>query len=315
MPATGRVSRSDRGVASGSPLNARGTRPPSVGPWDFPGRTGRLPVGRLAIAAPPGRVAGGGHGARRRPGSPPPTAVLPLIGAAWSGSRLGLPSVTGHAVASPDGVLTTSPDRGIRWSVRVVAGMTEQGMTFRALADMVRVGAAVSAMAALVGIPSLGLGTRFLLVLLVLMIPRATGGVSGPTRPRIHRDAVGRRLDVDRGLVPRDPDRMARARGCGRSHGGRPPSRAGPGRSSTGARRAEPGRAGRRGRADRGHRGGGRRGVGGLPLVGARSSWPSLLTPRRTWSSTYSATRSARWSPGSPSPPCIAQGAHRPQAS
>ncbi len=53
-------------------------------------------------------------------------------------------------------------------------------MTFRALADMVRVGAAVSAMAALVGIPSLGLGTRFLLVLLVLMIPRATGGVSAP---------------------------------------------------------------------------------------------------------------------------------------
>ena len=53
-------------------------------------------------------------------------------------------------------------------------------MTFRALADMVRVGAAVSAMAALVGIPSLGLGTRFLLVLLVLMIPRATGGVPAP---------------------------------------------------------------------------------------------------------------------------------------
>ncbi len=53
-------------------------------------------------------------------------------------------------------------------------------MAFRALADVVRVGAAVSAMAALVGIPSVGLGTRFLLVLLVLMIPRATGGVPAP---------------------------------------------------------------------------------------------------------------------------------------
>ena len=50
-------------------------------------------------------------------------------------------------------------------------------MAFRALSDVVRVGAAISAVAALVGIPSIGLGTRFLLVLLVLMIPRATGGV------------------------------------------------------------------------------------------------------------------------------------------
>ena len=53
-------------------------------------------------------------------------------------------------------------------------------MAFRALSDVVRVGAAVSAVAALVGIPSIGLGTRFLLVLLVLMIPRATGGVPAP---------------------------------------------------------------------------------------------------------------------------------------
>jgi hypothetical protein len=53
-------------------------------------------------------------------------------------------------------------------------------MAFRALSDLVRVGAAVSAVAALVGIPSVGLGTRFLLVLLVLMIPRATGGVPAP---------------------------------------------------------------------------------------------------------------------------------------
>jgi hypothetical protein len=53
-------------------------------------------------------------------------------------------------------------------------------MAFRALSDVMRVGAAVSAVAALVGIPSLGLGTRFLLVLLVLMIPRATGGVPAP---------------------------------------------------------------------------------------------------------------------------------------
>ena len=58
--------------------------------------------------------------------------------------------------------------------------VTEPGIVFRLLADLVRVGAAVSALAALVGIPSLGLGARFLLVLLVLMIPRAVGGVAAP---------------------------------------------------------------------------------------------------------------------------------------
>jgi hypothetical protein len=58
--------------------------------------------------------------------------------------------------------------------------VTEQGIAVRLLADMVRVGAAVSALAALVGIPSIGMGTRFLLVLLVLMIPRAVGGVPAP---------------------------------------------------------------------------------------------------------------------------------------
>jgi hypothetical protein len=48
------------------------------------------------------------------------------------------------------------------------------------LADLVRVGAAVSAVAALVGIPSLGDGARFLLVLLVLMVPRVARGVPAP---------------------------------------------------------------------------------------------------------------------------------------
>src|SRR5690242_12615716 len=58
--------------------------------------------------------------------------------------------------------------------------MAEPHLALRALSDLVRVGAAVSALAALVGIPSLGLGTRFLLVLLVVLIPRATGGVPAP---------------------------------------------------------------------------------------------------------------------------------------
>lgn len=58
--------------------------------------------------------------------------------------------------------------------------MTEPGIALRLLADLMRVGAAVSALAALVGIPSIGLGTRFLLVLLVMMIPRAVGGVAAP---------------------------------------------------------------------------------------------------------------------------------------
>jgi hypothetical protein len=55
--------------------------------------------------------------------------------------------------------------------------VTEHGIVVRLLADLVRVGAAVGALAALVGIPSVGLGTRFLLVLLVLLIPRAVGGI------------------------------------------------------------------------------------------------------------------------------------------
>jgi len=89
-------------------------------------------------------------------------------------------SLTGRAAVSPDGVLTTSPDRRTARSIRVIAGVAEHPIAFRALSDVVRVGAAVSAVAALVGIPSVGLGTRFLLVLLVLMIPRATGGVPAP---------------------------------------------------------------------------------------------------------------------------------------
>lgn len=58
--------------------------------------------------------------------------------------------------------------------------MTEHRIVVRLLADLVRVGAAVGALAALVGIPSTGLGTRFVLVLLVLLIPRAVGGVPAP---------------------------------------------------------------------------------------------------------------------------------------
>jgi hypothetical protein len=51
---------------------------------------------------------------------------------------------------------------------------------FRLLADMARVGAAVGVLATLVGIPSFGMGARFLLVFLVLMVPRAIGGVPAP---------------------------------------------------------------------------------------------------------------------------------------
>ena len=58
--------------------------------------------------------------------------------------------------------------------------MTAHPVPFRLLADLVRVGAAVAAVAALVGIPSFGMGARFLLVLLALMVPRATGGVPAP---------------------------------------------------------------------------------------------------------------------------------------
>lgn len=58
--------------------------------------------------------------------------------------------------------------------------MADDHAPFRLLADLVRVGAAVGAVAALVGIPSYGMGARFLLVLLALMVPRATGGVPAP---------------------------------------------------------------------------------------------------------------------------------------
>ncbi len=58
--------------------------------------------------------------------------------------------------------------------------MAEHRLPFRLLADLVRVVAAVGVVAALVGIPSFGMGARSLLVLLVLMVPRATGGVPAP---------------------------------------------------------------------------------------------------------------------------------------
>jgi hypothetical protein len=58
--------------------------------------------------------------------------------------------------------------------------MAEQRLLFRLLADLVRVAATVGALAALVGIPAFGMEVRSLLVLLVLMVPRATGGVPAP---------------------------------------------------------------------------------------------------------------------------------------
>ena len=58
--------------------------------------------------------------------------------------------------------------------------MPDHRLLFRFLADLMRVGAAVGAIVALVGIPSFGMEARFLLVLLVLMVPRATGGVPAP---------------------------------------------------------------------------------------------------------------------------------------
>lgn len=58
--------------------------------------------------------------------------------------------------------------------------MAARHVPFRLLADLVRVGAVVGALAALVGIPSVGIGARFLLVLLVLLVPRVTGGVPAP---------------------------------------------------------------------------------------------------------------------------------------
>ncbi|HWM03037.1 MAG TPA: hypothetical protein VNP92_11970 [Actinophytocola sp.] len=58
--------------------------------------------------------------------------------------------------------------------------MAQHRLLFRFLADLARVAAAVGALAALVGIPSFGMEARFLLVLFVLMLPRATGGVPAP---------------------------------------------------------------------------------------------------------------------------------------
>ena len=58
--------------------------------------------------------------------------------------------------------------------------MARHRLLFRLFADLARVGAAVGAVAALVGIPSFGMEARSLLVLLVLMVPRATGGVPAP---------------------------------------------------------------------------------------------------------------------------------------
>jgi hypothetical protein len=58
--------------------------------------------------------------------------------------------------------------------------MAEHRLLFRFLADLVRVVAAVGALAALVGIPEFGMEVRSLLVLLVLMVPRAMGGVPAP---------------------------------------------------------------------------------------------------------------------------------------
>jgi hypothetical protein len=58
--------------------------------------------------------------------------------------------------------------------------MGEHRLTFRLLADLVRVGAAIGAVAALVGIPSFEMAGRSLLVVFVLMVPRATGGVPAP---------------------------------------------------------------------------------------------------------------------------------------
>jgi hypothetical protein len=58
--------------------------------------------------------------------------------------------------------------------------MAQHRLLLRFLADVVRLAAAVGALTALVGIPSFGMESRFLLVLLVLMVPRATGGVPAP---------------------------------------------------------------------------------------------------------------------------------------
>ncbi len=58
--------------------------------------------------------------------------------------------------------------------------MGEHRLAFRLLADLVRAGVAVGAVAALVGIPSFGIGVRCLLVGFVLMVPRATGHVAAP---------------------------------------------------------------------------------------------------------------------------------------
>lgn len=51
---------------------------------------------------------------------------------------------------------------------------------YRFLADLTRVAAAAVALVALVGIPAFGMEARSLLVLFVLLVPRATGGVPAP---------------------------------------------------------------------------------------------------------------------------------------
>ena len=58
--------------------------------------------------------------------------------------------------------------------------MAEHHVPVRLLADLVRVGAVLGAVAALFGIPSFGAGARSLLVLLVLVVPLATGRVPAP---------------------------------------------------------------------------------------------------------------------------------------
>lgn len=58
--------------------------------------------------------------------------------------------------------------------------MAHHHVPFRLLADLTRVAAAVGVAAALFEFPGQGAGARFLLVLLVLFVPRAVGGVPAP---------------------------------------------------------------------------------------------------------------------------------------
>lgn len=58
--------------------------------------------------------------------------------------------------------------------------MAHHHVPFRLLADLTRVIAAVGVAAALFEFPGQGAGARFLLVLLVLLVPRAVGGVPAP---------------------------------------------------------------------------------------------------------------------------------------